>query len=474
MLLYRPLIWPGPDGAPAPDAGLAAQVAAQPGGSSFRITLKPWRWSDGAPVTAADAVFGWQELRALGDLYPLAGQAGMPDIIADLRQAAPDAIAIMLRAPRAADWMIRNLLPMLYALPRHAWGAPDRDTLWRRQSDPDFFRVTDGPFRLAEFHPDRYAVFTPNPLYGGQAPRLARLVITFQDGANPLQDVRTGGADIARMPYALWPVLRRPPAGFAIEVLPEPHGFAAIALNLKRADTAWLREAALRRALARAIDQRAIIAIVYRGLAGENHTPAPAGDPAWRGAGAALAYDPAAARAAFAEAGWRRGADGYLYRGGAMARLSILSAAAADDAPEMQALQMVQRDWRALGIDVTLRRTGFDRYVEILGGAADGWQAASIYETLAGAPDGSGMFDTEGGNNFGGYADAGMDRSIAAVLAGGDAADFLATAVREQPWIFLPQGEFPVLYNAALGGVDEMQNPLGYWRPENLFIHACH
>lgn len=473
-LLYRPLIWPGPDGKPAWDAGLAQSVSASstgsPPGTDFRITLKPWRWSDGLPVTADDVVFGWQMIATLGDLYAQAGTAGMPDLIETLRASGPETVDIHLRAPRAAAWFTANALPLLYALPRHAWTQADREYLWRHQDDPAAFTVTDGPFRLAQSKPDRFAVFTPNPLYGGAAPHLARLVLTFQDGSNPLQAVQAGDTDLARVPYMLWQSLTQHPPWQSV-LLPEPHGFAAIVLNLKRPDRAWLHSAALRRALAQGIDQKALIRLVYRGLATENHVPAPQGDEGWRDAGAGLGHDLAAARAEFAAAGWRRGADGFLRQGSEALALTLLTGASADDSPEMQALQLVQRDWQALGIAVRLRRTSFDQYIEILTGPADGWDAASVYETLGAMPDGAGLFDTGGANNFGGYANPAMDARIAASLAAPQAlADYFRFAAAEQPWIILPQGEFPVLASPRLHGIERMQNPLGYWRPENLWV----
>jgi peptide/nickel transport system substrate-binding protein len=465
-----------------PESSLAAGIEALDGNTRFRVTLKPWRWSDNRPVTADDVVFCWERIQLLGAIYAYAGQGGIPDLIATVRALNATQVEFTLKKAVNPTWFTLNGLSLIYALPRHAWGDIGRDALWQRQNDPTLATVTDGPFRLAELHDDRYAVFTPNPLYGGHEPQLARLVVTFLEGGHPLHAVQAGEADIARVPYALWRKVQGTP-GFHTRALPEPYGYAALVVNLRRPDLAFLRDGAIRRAFAQAIDQQGIIHLVYRGLGTENHVPVPTAAPAWRSDKARaplqdLAYNPQAAAAALDAAGWRTGADGVRQKAGVHMAFTVLSNADSDEAAEMQALQVVQRGLRGIGVAMTLRRVSLDQYFEILG-APGGWDAASMFVTLSPVPDGSGYFDTNGATNFGAYSDPRMDTLISASVTSPDAAALAAYqdyAGAQQPWIILPQGQYPVMIANRLHGVERMQNPLGFWSPEYLWVEtaSCH
>jgi peptide/nickel transport system substrate-binding protein len=476
VLLFRPLVWVGADARMDPARSLAAEVQALDGNTRFRITLKPWLWSDGKPVTADDVLYCWERILLLGDVYASAGQGGIPDLVASVRAVDATHVDVALKRAVNPAWFTLNGLSLLYALPRHAWGDLGRDEMWRRQNDPALARVVDGPFRLTALKDDRYAAYAPNTLYGGHTPTLARLVVTFLEGDNPLHAVQAGEADLARVPYALWNRLQGT-AGFDFTVLPESYGYWALALNLKRDPVAFLRDVRVRRALALAVDQPAIIRLVYRGMGRENHVPVPADAAAWRSGAAragppALAHAAAAAAALLEAAGWRLDADGVRVRAGMRLAFTVLSNAASDDSAEMQALQVVQRNLRDVGVEMRFRRVSLDRFFDILGGA-EAWDTASIFNTVPAVPDGGGVFDTGGASNFGGFSDARMDALIKnSIGSPGPAALFAYEdyAAEVLPWIVLPQGQYPVMLAHRLRGVAEMNNPLGNWSPEYLSV----
>ena len=479
VLLFRPLVWVSQNATMDAENSLAASIEPLDGNTRFRVTLKPWRWSDGTPVTADDVVFCWERIRILGDVYAYAGQGGIPDQVAQVRAINAAQIDFTLKQPANPAWFTLNGLSLIYALPRHAWGDMGRDEMWRRQNDPTLANVVDGPFRLTEFHDDRYAAYVPNPLYGGHQSTLARLVVTFLEGDNPLHAVQAGDADIARVPYALWNKLRGTP-GFTFTALPEAYGYGAMVLNLRRPAVGFLTDPHVRQALAQAVDQPGIVRSVYRGLAHENHVPIPTAAPAWRSSPARagnpeLAYDPARAAAALQDAGWRTGPDGIRTRNGQRLEFKVLSNAESDDTADMQALQIVQHSLRGIGVAMRLRRVSLDQYFEILGGPADGWDAASLFMTVPAVPDGTGVFDTGGGNNFGGYSDPHMDALIHNSVAqpGADALfAYQDYAAAQLPWIILPQGQYPVMVANRLHGVEQLNNPLGNWSPEYLWVEG--
>ena len=471
LLLYRPLIWVGQNGQPDPARSLAQSVTVNAANTQFTLTLKPWRWSDGTPVTSDDVLYAYSLITELGPAYAFAGQGGIPDRIASV--TAPDAthISFTLRAPANPAWFELAALSVIPALPRHAWGPLSRDELWQRQTDPTLVSVVDGPFKLERFTPDQSISYVPNPLYGGHRSTLSRLVIAFLEGANPLHALRAGEIDMAQIPPALWEATRTL-AGTTPLTLPEPFGYLALIPNLRRP---FFAEARLRRALAEAIDQQAMVALVYYGASAENRVPIPADAPQFRAPAGALPvrYDPARARALLDQAGWLAGANGIRARAGVAFDFTILYSA---DAPERTALlQILQQNLASTGVGVHLRPVGMTQLLATAA-APEGWDAILLGQTLTGLPDGTSYFDTNGANNPGGYSNARMDALIARSTAepGLDALyayqDYFAA---EQPALILPEGSVHLLVGTRVLGVADFVNAEGYLSPEYLSDAFC-
>jgi peptide/nickel transport system substrate-binding protein len=480
ILLYRPLVWIGQKSVLDTAESLADTIAVRDGGARLRVTLKPWTWSDGAPLTADDVLFGWQSIVALKSLYPSAGQGGIPDRVAAVQIIDPHTVDFVLAGATNPQWFILNGLPLLYALPRHAWPAMDADTMWRRQNDPTLFTVVDGPFRLTDFQPDRYAAFAANPLYGGHKPNYARLVTPFLEGASALHALQAGDIDMARVPYALWDRLKAAPHLHGV-VLPEPFGYWDLLLNQAGPMGEAFRDARLRVALADAIDQQQIIRLVYHGFGTENHLPAPT-QAAWRDPRyneTPVRYDPQAAAAALQAAGWLPGPDGVRMRGATRLDITVLTQADPDDA-EMQMLQLVQADLRKIGVRLRLRAISSSLFnATVYGNNGTGWEAASTPITPTPFPDGTAYWNTGGASNFSAFSDPRIDALIRdgvekpglqALFA------FQAYAARLQPAVFLPQGKQLLMVSNRLHGVEDFANELGYWRPQYLSVDdpACH
>jgi ABC-type transport system substrate-binding protein len=171
LLLFRPLVWIGPDDQQDPARSLAQSITPLDNNTRLRIVLKPWRWSDGIAITADDALFTWERIQKLGNVFAYNGQGGIPDRIAALRVIDAHSFDILLNKPTNPAWITLNGLAQFTPLPRHAWGDPGRDEMWQRQTDTALAQVVDGPFRLQTLKLDRYASFTANPLYGGPPAR---------------------------------------------------------------------------------------------------------------------------------------------------------------------------------------------------------------------------------------------------------------------------------------------------------------
>src|SRR5579859_1491082 len=122
-LMWRPLYWYGTGGTPAINTGLSLGnlPVYSSDGKTVTITLKPYKWSDGQPVTARDIQF-WQNLinanpAGYGNSIP----GGYPSNIISTTVLNPTTIQFTFSKAYNTDWLLYNELSNIIPLPQHAW-----------------------------------------------------------------------------------------------------------------------------------------------------------------------------------------------------------------------------------------------------------------------------------------------------------------------------------------------------------------
>lgn len=473
QVLYRPLLTIGPDHKIDPALSIADRIDVIGGGTGFHITLKHWAWSDGEPVTADDVLYCLEILRALGDTWVNVGLAGIPKIITDLHVNGPYEFTITLASKVNPEGFILNGLGLLAPLPRHAWGKATTDEMWQRQTDPAFFNVVDGPYRLGRYDLGRYLTLDANPAYSGPPPHVAHVVVNFLEGTNGLRALQSGEADAANLEFAVWDAAVKLP-GFHLVRLPPPASFVYIEFNFRNPATSGFGDVRVRQAVADAINQKLIIDLVFRGNGSEGRgmlplQPAGMLSPAARAGRFPTGYDPQRAAALLDDAGWLAGPDGIRQKDGRRLGFTLLTSVSAQQ--HVEVLQVVQQNLAAVGIDMRISEITFGQIVAAITGDPLGWEAITLNWTLNPYIEGQTMFGTGGVNNNMGYSDAETDRLAAAVnTEPGDAASFALQdhIAEQQPVIFLPEPSYVVLVRDGLEGVEQFVNPMNSWQPEYL------
>jgi peptide/nickel transport system substrate-binding protein len=249
---------------------------------------------------------------------------------------------------------------------------------------------------------------------------------------------------------------------------------------LRNNQVAFLRDARVRQALTDAADQTAMIRLVYLGHSAESRAPVPVDDPAFAAdaAHAPVRDDPTLAARLLDEAGWRMGPAGIRVKDGKP--LSFTAMVPAEGQDQIQEMQILQRNLQDAGVEMKLRTLSLDQVVDTLqqAGGTD-WQAGLLGWTFAGLPDAAGFFHTNGAANFGGYSNSTMDRLVDDVQTkpGADSVSaFVAYAAEQQPWNFLPEGQFALMVADGVQGVADFASPQGFWSPEYLHLtgkRAC-
>ncbi len=340
-------------------------------------------WSDGAPLTADDWLFtyhavlnprnntktayGWNEIAS----------ASAPD---------PYTIVMHLKRPTVAAMEILTMGGDAYPpLPAHLLAKlPDIN-----RAPFNSMPISSGPFILKRWDRGNELVFNANPRYFRGAPGLKQLV--YKIIPNPdtmLDELRSHEIDV-------YPdVNKNSIAALAgISGIRVEHRLIAswqhLGMNMRKPELADVR---VRHAIAMGVDWNRILHTVYRGygqLAVSDVFPqswaAPALPP--------YRYDPAAARALLASAGWRMGSDGVLHKGSLAMHLTI--AATTDNQQNERAEVLMQSMLQPLGIALSIHNAAANQLFAQNGPLYGGTYDIEWSQAYNGAdPDDSGSWNS--------------------------------------------------------------------------------
>lgn len=472
-LLYYGLLWVNRDHRIDWSRSLATKIGVSNNDTTFTVTMKPWTWSDGVPVTTADVEYTYNLIRKLGPTYNAYGSGGMPTAIKSFTVLGPERFQVVTAHPVNPDWFELVGLAQLVPYPAHAWGKYSVNQIWRRQSNPDFFKVVDGPFRLVSYKMGRHIIFAPNPAYQGHRAQIRRFIMKFlhSSGAE-IEGMQSGTLDMSNLPFSLWSAGHRLRNVRVMKMTPN-FGFQFIQLNYKNPQVSFFRDLAVRQAMADAINQRQAIRVLYHGVTRPQYGPVPVVPPTFLSPSARagkypVGYDPARARRLLSRAGWKPGPGGIREKNGKPLRFTDIIPSGG--ATAMLWTEMQQQDLRAVGIDMKIRQVTFNQLLALQYKPLE-WQAMSFGWSLGNYPSDGAQFRTNGAYNQTGYSDPKMDRLLNAVTTqpGNQALyEYQDYAAEQQPIIFQNDTGAVILVRKGLRGVNKAFPPTGAWSPQYL------
>jgi peptide/nickel transport system substrate-binding protein len=337
--------------------GLAVPFDKPDGTRGVRLTytIQPGAtWGDGVPLTTADVQFTWEVGRS-----PQSGVASAELYRRITAIEITDAKTFTMVFDKLTfDYAAINDFEVLPAhLERAAFADPAQyriRTLY--DTDPTNPGLYFGPYRISEIANGSFIVLTANPSWWGRQPEFPRIEIYAIENTAALEaNLLSGGLDMVagELGLSLDQAIafeKRHGDRFAIVTKPGL-SYEHVDLNF---DNPILAEPPVRQALLYGIDRTAISRQLFDGrqiVADGFVSPL---DSVFAKGIRHYDYDPAKARELLDAAGWRVGADG-MRSDAAGARLALDFATTAGNRTRELVQQVLQAQWRQLGIDVRIK-----------------------------------------------------------------------------------------------------------------------
>ena len=524
--LWPNLVYDGDGGASTinPQESLYSAMVWSNGDRKITVTLKPWKWSDGTPITSRDFTFAYNLLKANYQDWVWYFPGLFPADVTSVSAPGPHTVIINLNRSYNPDFYEEDVLSEVPLLPQHAWdktsvtgkvGNYDETTagaaavwnfLQKEGADMTTFttnplwKVVDGPWTLSSFNSNGDYSYVPNKSYSGPVkPTLSSWVNTaYTTDTAELDALRAGGSlDLGTLPLNdVQQVAELKSEGYTVASQPLP-GVAAITPNLYNTQVGpVLRQLYVRQAMEDLIDRPQIVSKVYDGYADPGSGPVPVqAFSQWASplekSGGPYPYDPAKATALLTAHGWKvvPGGTSTCQRPGTTAAdcgagiaagqalsFQLLYSSGQASMDEQEAA--IQSSEGQGGIKLTLKSEPFNTLVSQFGdcsasshpAATCSWQLVDEgYIPYDLYPTGASLFNTGGINNDGGYSSPEENSLIDATEYGSSTQAFYQYedyTAEQLPWLWLPLETNIWVYKSNLGGFAPLNPVSGGLNPE--------
>ncbi len=251
FLMYRPLYWFGNGNLPTLNSALSLANYPTFSGNTVTITLKPYKWSNGQPVTATDVMFWLNMEQAIG-ATTYANYTGFPNSeVTSMKVVSPTELTLTMNRAYNPTWFVYNDLSEVTPMPA-AWdltaaGKPSScattvsdcaavykylDSQAKNLSgyvSSPLWSIVDGPWKLSAFNADGHITMVPNPSYSGPVkPKLSAFQeVPFTTEAAEYDALQSSSSS-SKIDFGYLPSVDAPakPAGAAVGPNPlSSHGY---------------------------------------------------------------------------------------------------------------------------------------------------------------------------------------------------------------------------------------------------------
>jgi len=229
--MWRPAWFTWNGSSPAVDDSLSpvnAPVSSN-GGKTFTMTVKPWKWSDGQTLGAADLAFTIDEIKAAIKESP-ANWANyvpgyFPDTLTSMSMPNSSTLVLNMSKPVNPTWLQEDIIDV-GMMPAHAWAKASASGPTLDYTNPanakkiwDFlnaqsksvntyatnplWQVVYGPYKLTAFNATTGSfTMVPNTEYSGPHanPQSTFVGVPFTSDAAQFNAIKSGSVDVAALP----------------------------------------------------------------------------------------------------------------------------------------------------------------------------------------------------------------------------------------------------------------------------------
>ncbi len=315
------------------------------------------RWHDGAPFDAEDVKFTYEALIDPKNASPRSASFVTIRSVEVVNPLTARMTYKRLYSPAIIDWASMDIIPkhrldvngLAREMDARGIHGAEREKFTLRDSSYNLKPIGTGPFRFSEWVPDQYIRLVRNDDYWRRKAEYREMYFrVIPDYLTMELELQSGALDrYEAQPYQA--ERYRNAAGY--QVVSSPGGqYAYIGYNMRRP---LFQDVRVRRALGMAIDVESIIKYVLDGQGRRSTGPyfssTPFGDKSLK----PLPYDPAAAAALLAEAGWKKNRAGLLEKDGKVLQFTLVTN---NGNPKRKAVMTIaQEAWRKLGIDCKIQ-----------------------------------------------------------------------------------------------------------------------
>ena len=418
---------------------------------------KDVRWHDGAEFTSEDVLFTYNTVTDPKVPTPYASEYGPV-----LSVEAPDKYTVRVTysepyAPAIESWGMG-------IIPKHILQGRDV-TLEEYNRNP----VGTGPYKLKEWVTGQKIVLEANEDYFEGKPGIDRYIMrVVPDTATMFLELKSGGMDYMGLTppqYKLQTGTEYFTKHFQKFRYPS-FSYTYMGYNLKDPK---FKDKRVRRALTHAINKQDLIDGVLLGYGTPLTGPFPPESWAYNHDVKDPKYDPALAKQLLAEAGWKPGADGLLYRDGVPFSFTLITNQGNDR--RLMTAQIIKEHLRAVGVEMQIKVLEWQAMLHEFVDKRR-FEAVLMGWALSRDPDAYVIWHSsktnEGEFNFISYKNAEVDRLL---LVGRGTFDYEKRRktyhriheilAEEQPYTFLYVADaLPVLHKRFKG---VRKAPLGIW-----------
>jgi len=335
----------------------ARSWAESAGGKVWTFHTQPnAKWSDGKPLTAADAAWTYQTILKYQD----GATANSAGYVAHLKSVtAPDATTLVLTYKQP----VANVLSQVQQvpiLPEHIWAkyaTGNGKALTRFQNNAPI--VSGGPFILTKYTPKQIALFKRNPTFYGPKPHIDGFGLQFfQTSDAEITALKSHQLDGVEVPVPPTSVATLKAAHFVVPSTPGD-AFDDFIINANPQQEASHRELMnplVRQAFDAAIDRLAIVStsLLGHGKPGASIIPPVTGhwsDPSIK----PTAFSLARANQLLDQAGYKMGPNGLRIANGHPMSYTVIMPTDIQDTYGQRSFQIIQPDFKKIGVQLNLK-----------------------------------------------------------------------------------------------------------------------